>query len=189
MQKNHNLELKFSSFKPEDVTINGCRIQGYSSVFDVIDSHNDIIKRGAFFESINKHNIEKKVKLLWQHNHSEPIGVIEELYEDDKGLFMIASINNLTQRGKEIISLISQNAINGLSIGFKVEDFEYNCDGIRVIKKIDLWEVSVVTFPANEQAQINSLSKSKDNSFSKLEKAVNHTLTIISEINQTLNIK
>jgi HK97 family phage prohead protease len=187
MQKSQNLELKFSSFKPEEVTLNGCRIQGYASVFDVIDSHNDLILKGAFYESINKHTMEKKVKLLWQHNHSEPIGIIEELYEDATGLFMTATINSLTQRGKEIISLIGQNAINGLSIGFKVEDSEYNIDGIRIIKKIDLWEVSVVTFPANEQAQISSLSKVKDNSLSKLEKAVNHTLTIITKINQKFN--
>ncbi|MDF2964987.1 MAG: hypothetical protein K0Q51_375 [Rickettsiaceae bacterium] len=180
-----NFEQKFYALKSSSIGLEGCRIKGYASVFNVIDNHSDLIVKGAFENSIKKHFRDTSIKLLWQHNQAEPIGVIDELYEDEIGLFMTASINNHTQRGREVISLIQQKAINGLSIGFKIEDVDYDKQGIRVIKKVDLWEVSIVTFPANEHAQINSLEKniSKYDCGHRLEQTFNHALNIISKMN------
>src|SRR5690348_17289803 len=111
MTRETKIEIKFADFNNDKIKIEGCQIRGYASVFDVIDNHNDIVKKGAFLDSIEKHYKEKRVKLLWQHNCKEPIGVIEKLYEDDYGLYIVASLNKSTQKGQEVISLIQQQAI------------------------------------------------------------------------------
>lgn len=134
-------------------------ILGYASVFNVVDNQNDIIEKGAF-----KGVLAEKTKLLWQHDHLKPIGTITSIYEDDYGLRMEAQINNNIRYGKEAAELVKQKAIDGLSIGFGIEDYVYNDQGVRVIKKINLMEVSIVTFPANSKAgitEVKSLSGSE----------------------------
>lgn len=123
-------------------------IAGYASVFNVIDQHNDLIKIGSF-----KKIDHKKVKLLWQHKPEEPIGIIEEIYEDKKGLFFKAKLLLDLPIAKSAYNLIKAKAISGVSIGFKPINFHYK-DEIRIIEKIDLWEISLVTFPANMEANI-----------------------------------
>lgn len=127
-------------------------ISGYASVFGVVDSQNDRIIKGAFAE-VNS----LQVKLLWQHDVFKPIGVIMTLHEDDYGLKIEAEINNNTLYGKEASELIKQGAVDGLSVGFKVKDFEYDEHGIRNIKNTELMEISVVTFPANKVAGITTI--------------------------------
>ncbi len=126
-------------------------IDGYASVFNVIDSQNDLIERGAF-ENVSS----EKVKLLWQHDIAKPIGIVKTIYEDSYGLKIEAEINNKILCGMEAIELIKQGAVDGLSIGFCAKEFDYNNQGIRIIKKIDLMEVSIVTFPANRSASITN---------------------------------
>ncbi len=151
--------MKHSSYHGELVikstTKNNISVCGYASVFDVIDSHNDIILRGAFENISQKSNI---IKFLWQHDHKKPIGVITSLKEDDYGLYVECSINHMTQQGKEAISLLEQGALNGLSIGFIPKEANYNQQGQREIKSASLHEISLVTFPANAEAQINRIN-------------------------------
>ena len=127
-------------------------INGYASVFNVIDSQNDSIEKGAF-ENISSDNI----KFLWQHDSAKPIGIIKTIHEDNYGLKFEAEINNKTICGKEASELVKQKAVDGLSIGFYAKDFEYDNQGIRLIKKIDLMEISIVTFPANRSASITDV--------------------------------
>lgn len=184
MPKLDTLEQKFSNSTTANINFEGHRIKGYASIFSVVDSHNDDINKGSFQESIARHKAEGKVKFLWQHNHEEPIGVIEELYEDDIGLAIVGSINKNTQRGREVIALINQGAVSGLSIGFKVEDFFYKENGVRNIKKVNLWEISIVTFPANKQAQINSKSQQLiDDAAREVLLAI---LETVSKLNQSI---
>lgn len=144
-----NLELK---------QVNGCnKIVGYASVFEVADQHNDATARGAFLEAIKKHHTDNHIKLLWQHDITKPIGTIASIREDDYGLLVECLINQDTQQGREATSLIKQGAVSGLSIGFIIKDYHI-CEGMRRITNLDLWEISVVTFPANTQAQINYLT-------------------------------
>ena len=124
-------------------------ITGYASVFGVVDSYCDIINKGAFSNIASK-----EIPLLWQHDTKEPIGVIKYMQEDDRGLHINAEINLLVQKGAEAASLIKQNAITGLSIGFTIKDYEQSYQQ-RIIKQVNLLEVSVVTFPANEEAKIH----------------------------------
>ncbi len=123
-------------------------ISGYASVFNMVDQHSDLIQKGAF-NGLNK----QKVKLLWQHKTEEPIGVIEEIYEDEYGLYFRARLLLELPQAKEAYELLKAKAISGVSIGFKVQNYDYQGD-VRVIKNIDLWEISLVTFPANQKANI-----------------------------------
>lgn len=126
-------------------------ISGYASVFGVVDSYNDVILPGAFNEAR-----ESDVKLLWQHDALKPIGVLTSLYEDQHGLKIEAEINNSTITGFEASQLVKQQALKGLSIGFTIKSSDYNEVGQRVISEVNLMEISIVTFPANSLAEIQS---------------------------------
>lgn len=131
--------------------------EGYGSVFDVVDSYGEVVKEGAFQDSLAEH---KKAgtfpALLWQHNPSEPMGVYTEMFEDSRGLFVKGKLALETQRGREAHALLTAGALNGLSIGFYPKRWEYEEEsGTRFLTEIDLWEVSVVTFPANSDARIS----------------------------------
>lgn len=135
------------------------QVEGYGAVFGNVDTYGDIILRGAFGNTMGK----RKVKMLWQHNPDQPIGVWDEMREDDRGLWMKGRILSEVEKGKEAIALMSAGAIEGLSIGYKTVDAEYT-NGNRVIKEIDLWETSIVTFPANEMAgaSVKSIETERD---------------------------
>lgn len=128
---------------------------GYASIFHIIDNHNDIIMPGAFAKTLLK---KRKVKLLWQHKSDEPIGYITLLKEDAKGLYVEGKILLELRKGREAYSLLKAGAINGLSIGYRV--VKSNLDRVknaRIINEIELFEISVVTFPANENSQITDV--------------------------------
>lgn len=131
-------------------------IEGYATVYIVTDLVNDIISPKAL-----KDIDAKEIKLLWQHDPSKPIGKINKLISDHYGLQIEAEINNETTFGREASSLIKQGAIKGLSIGFNIEESTINSNGVRVIEALKLYEVSVVTFPANNLAQIDSFKSYK----------------------------
>ncbi len=121
-------------------------IAGYARVFNLVDRHNDLIKPGAFKKL-------DQVKLLWQHKAEEPIGIIEEIYEDQHGLYFKAKLLLDLPQAKSAYNLVKAKAISGISIGFKAINYHYKGE-IRVIEKIELWEISLVTFPANVEANI-----------------------------------
>ena len=126
--------------------------QGYASVFNIVDYAGDMILPNAFVG-----NKIDGVKLLWQHNHHHPIGIIDKAYENEKGLYVEGRIFLNLNLGREAYILIQNKVTDHLSIGYEVLDFYYHGD-IRCIIKIKLWEVSVVTFPANEFAEIVALA-------------------------------
>lgn len=131
-------------------------IYGYASVFENPDLDNDIVAKGAF-----KNLDPTKIKFLWQHDHSKPIGKILSATSDSYGLKIEAEINNSSIFGAEASTLIKQKAVEGLSIGFKTKSCDYDDDGYRIIDDIDLFEISIVTFPANNMAQIHDFKTSK----------------------------
>lgn len=135
------------------------QVEGYGAVFGNVDTYGDIILRGAFSGTMGK----RKVKMLWQHDPSQPIGVWDEMREDDRGLWMKGRILPGVAKGKEAIELMSAGAIEGMSIGYRTVDAEYK-EGNRLIKEVDLWETSIVTFPANEMAlaSVKSIETERD---------------------------
>lgn len=134
-------------------------ICGYASVFGVVDDQQDIVLQGAFGQSLLAHLTNRKIALLWQHMSDKPIGVIEQLLEDEYGLYIKARILDDIRYGQEALSLIRSQAVCGLSIGFSPTKYHYRADNVRVLEEVSLWEVSVVTFPANRFASVAQLEK------------------------------
>lgn len=139
-------------------------IEGYGSVFGVKDSYADIIQKGAFQQSIKAHKENKTMPaLLWQHDATQPIGVWTDMSEDDSGLKIKGKLAMDTVKGKEAHALLKMGAINGLSIGFMSKEWAYDRETeIRTLTAVDLWEVSLVTFPANEQARVTNVKSVDD---------------------------
>lgn len=134
-------------------------IEGYASVFGVIDNYDDIIVQGAFSATLQAHKAAGTMPaMLWQHDSSAPIGVWTEMAEDATGLLIKGRLALDTKGGQEAHALIKMNAISGLSIGFMPVQWAYNTStDVRTLTAIDLWEVSLVTFPANQRARITTV--------------------------------
>ncbi len=138
-------------------------IEGYGSVFGVRDNYDDVIAKGAFIQSLKDHKAAGTMPaMLWQHDADKPIGVWTEMVEDEKGLRIKGQLAMETVKGKEAHALLKMGAINGLSIGFMSKQWAYDRETeVRTLTEIDLWEVSLVTFPANEKARVTNV-KSAD---------------------------
>lgn len=140
-------------FKIKAVNEDGL-FSGYGSVFGVVDSYQEVVAAGAFKESLDS----RMPSLLWQHRSGEPIGVYTTVKEDNIGLHVEGKLALKTARGAEAYELLKMGAISGLSIGFVTREDNYDrVTGVRTLKKVDLWEVSLVTFPANDSARVANI--------------------------------
>lgn len=140
-------------FKIKAVNEDGI-FSGYGSVFGVVDSYQEVVAAGAFKESLDS----RMPSLLWQHRSGEPIGVYTTVKEDNIGLHVEGKLALKTARGAEAYELLKMGAISGLSIGFVTREDNYDrVTGVRTLKKVDLWEVSLVTFPANDSARVANI--------------------------------
>ena len=137
-------------------------VEGYGSVFGVRDNYDDVIAKGAFLASLKEHKAAGTMPaMLWQHDSGEPIGVWTDMVEDAKGLKITGKLALETVRGKEAHALLKMGALNGLSIGFMSKQWAYDRETeVRTLTEIDLWEVSLVTFPANEKARVTNVKSS-----------------------------
>ena len=139
---------------------------GYGSIFGNEDQGNDIMQKGAFTKSLMNRPVSK-VKMLYQHKTDEPIGVFTEIYEDSKGLFVKGQLAMGTQRGREAYELLKMGALDGMSIGFRADPekqgYNENKRGVRTLKEVDLMEISLVTFPMNESALIETVKGNAKN--------------------------
>jgi HK97 family phage prohead protease len=132
---------------------------GYGSIFGNKDLGNDVMVQGAFAKSIASKGA-KGVKLLYQHDAKEPIGVFDEIIEDRKGLRVKGRLAMGTQKGREVYELMKMGAIDGLSIGYRVspKGADYDERGKRrMLKEVDLMEISAVTFPMNTRARVQAV--------------------------------
>jgi HK97 family phage prohead protease len=147
------------SVKAEDITDDGL-FTGYGSVANVVDSYNEIVAPGAFKKSLAELKSKKrKVPVLWQHRSSEPLGVYDTLEEDSSGLRVSGRllVDHVAQ-AKEAHALMRVGAVTGLSIGYWVRKSSYDeKTGIRTLQQLDLLEVSLVTFPANDDARVDAV--------------------------------
>ena len=161
--------------------------EGYASTFNNVDHGDDIVIRGAFSNSLAKNS---QVPILWQHQMSEVIGISVQLYEDDKGLFIKGNLpKDDTLVSGRIIPQMKVGSIKEMSIGFFTKNYDRAKDGIRLLKEIDLFEVSLVTKAMNSQALVTGFKSFetlrdieqtlKDNGFSNTE-----AKTLISKIKE-----
>jgi HK97 family phage prohead protease len=153
--RDFDLDIKMTSLSDDGV------FEGYGSVFGGDpDSYGEIVAKGAFLESLAKLKaLGRTVPVLWQHRSSEPIGIYEEIREDEHGLFVRGRLLiKDVARAAEAFALMKAGAVTGLSIGYWVVDATYDAKTeIRLLKKLDLVEVSLVTFPAKDDARVESV--------------------------------
>jgi hypothetical protein len=142
-------------------------IEGYASVFNVIDAEGDIIAPGAFRRTIRSWQAKNRaVPVLWQHDAAMPIGVTKSMTEDENGLRVMAQLVMPVQKAQEAYALAKAGALGGMSIGFTVPRMAEDGQAAamydeerqaRVFREVRLWEYSMVTFPANEAAVITAV--------------------------------
>ncbi|MEH2590284.1 HK97 family phage prohead protease [Bradyrhizobium sp. AZCC 1721] len=142
---------------------------GYASRFNEIDLGNDNIQPGAFAQSL-KTRPASKVKMLLAHDPTTPIGVWTSLVEDERGLKATGQLILDTAKGRETYALLRAGALDGLSIGFKAKKESYDRN-IRLLHQVDLFEISVVTFPMLPSATVSQIKQA--NEFSRLVDAIN----------------
>ncbi|MGZ8369855.1 MAG: HK97 family phage prohead protease [Caulobacteraceae bacterium] len=133
-------------------------IEGYASLFWARDLNDDVASPGAFSASIARTGPEG-VKMLSQHEAATPIGVWDEVYEDERGLFVRGRIIDATPQGRMAAALVRAGALDGLSIGFRTVKARPDDSGrLRVLTEVDLWEVSLVTFPMLPGARLTTIT-------------------------------
>jgi HK97 family phage prohead protease len=133
--------------------------EGYASLFGVPDLGKDVVQPGAFADSLARRGVEG-VRLLFQHDPAAPLGRWLSIAEDSRGLRVRGKLNPAVERAREIHSLLREGAINGLSIGFRVERARHErSTGLRRLEKLDLWEISVVTFPMQPGARVSAVKR------------------------------
>jgi HK97 family phage prohead protease len=130
---------------------------GYASLFGIEDLSHDIVERGAFLASLGKRG-PTGVKMLYQHDPAEPIGKWTHIRETPKGLYVVGQLMTDLARGREVLTMMREGVVDGLSIGFRtVKGRTDTKSGIRRLSEIDLWEISVVTFPMQPDARVTAV--------------------------------
>lgn len=155
MDVDTGLERKFARFGEGLSVSEDAVIAGYASLFGQADQGGDVVAHGAYDASIKALEREGlRVKMLWQHDPGQPIGVWDEVREDARGLWVKGRILDSTQKGREAAALIEAGAIDGLSIGYRTQKAGKNDKGQRLLTELELWEVSLVTFPMLPSARV-----------------------------------
>lgn len=148
-------EVKTIAFECEAVNATGM-FEGYASVFDVEDGGHDVVAPGAFARSLAEKGAAE-IRMLWHHDPAQPIGRWTELVEDSHGLFARGQLVLEVAQAREAYALLCAGALDGLSIGFRtVSSRTDERTGVRQLLDVDLWEISLVTFPMNEDARIRA---------------------------------
>jgi len=151
-------EVKFAPVDLKQVEADGT-FSGYASLFGEVDLGQDLVMPGAFRDSLAARG-PQGVKLLFQHDPNEPIGVWLDLHEDARGLFARGRLMPEVTHAREVLSLMRAGALDGLSIGFRtVQGRTDPATGVRRLDKIDLWEISVVTFPMLPEARVSAVKR------------------------------
>lgn len=136
--------------------------EGYASIFGNVDNGGDRVAPGAFVGSLVKAKQKgRKIKMLWDHRPDQPIGVWEDLAEDEKGLWGKGRLILDVPKAREVHSLLKAGAVDGLSIGFRTLKAEPD-GNVRVLKEVELWEVSIVTFPMNDRTKVTAVKSEID---------------------------
>ena len=149
------LETKFMDPGGPLTVTDGTEISGYASLFGAVDQGGDVVGEGAYAASLAKLKAKgQKVKMLWQHDPNQPIGVWDEVREDGRGLWVKGRILTDVAQGREAAALVQAGAVDGLSIGYRTLRATKNDRGGRLLSELELWEVSLVTFPMLPEARV-----------------------------------
>ena len=148
-------ERKFHRPEAGLTVTDGAVVEGYASLFGRRDQGGDVVQTGAYRHSLAALAAAgRRVKMLWQHDPAQPIGVWDEVREDAAGLYVRGRILTEVARGREAAALLAAGAIDGLSIGYRTVKAANDGKGRRLLAELDLWEVSLVTFPMLAEARV-----------------------------------
>lgn len=151
------LETKFQSFGHDLRLTDGAEISGYASLFEKPDNCGDVVQKGAYKASLAElAQSGRAAKMLWQHDATKPIGVWEKVHEDERGLFVCGRLLTEVQAGREALALLKAGAIDGLSIGYRTVRSDKPGGLGRRLFEVELWEVSLVTFPMLTEARVHA---------------------------------
>ena len=150
------LETKLHPLAPTvTATADHVTVAGHASLWGALDQGGDIVERGAYAASLARLKAEGgTVKMLWQHDPAQPIGIWDEVREDERGLYVRGRILADVDKGREAAALVRAGAIDGLSIGYRTVRATKDAQGRRRLHELELWEVSLVTFPMLRDARL-----------------------------------
>jgi HK97 family phage prohead protease len=144
---NFSLELK---------ALSDGQFEGHGSIFGNVDLGGDIVVPGAFKRSLAQHRKDGSApQMFWMHDPSRVAGKWDEVREDTKGLYVKGTLAP-TPLGDEMRALLKMNAVRGLSIGYRTRESDWDDEGNRLLKEVDLWEISLVSLAMNPLAQVTS---------------------------------
>lgn len=136
-------------------------VEGYASLFGEIDQARDMVMPGAFAQTLKQRGL-RKIPMLFQHDPAEPVGVWLDLHEDFRGLWARGRLIPEVARGRELLALVKEGAIDGLSIGYRTVRGQIDPKTrIRKLYQVDLWEISIVTFPLLAGARVRAVKQSR----------------------------
>ena len=151
------LERKFCRTPAPVAVTDDLEIEGYASFFGMKDTGGDVVEKGAYTASLEAlKKAGQSVKMLWQHRPEEPIGTWDEVRETEKGLYVKGRLLPDVARAREAAALLRAGAIDGLSIGYRTVKATKNSKGQRLLSELELWEVSLVTFPMLPEARVGA---------------------------------
>ncbi len=151
------LETKFCGPEAAPVLLDALVVEGYASVFGRADRGGDVVEKGAYAASLKAiADAGGRVKMLWQHDPAQPIGVWDEVYEDNRGLYVKGRLLADVALAREAAALLEAGAIDGLSIGYRTLKATKDDMGRRRLSELELWEVSLVTFPMLPDARVGA---------------------------------
>jgi uncharacterized protein len=156
------LEYKFVKFSPTELGAAG-EFRGYASKFGNEDLGGDIVAKGAFTKSLEASGV-RGVKMLYEHDHLQPVGFWSDLAEDNSGLLCAGKlmVEDLA-KAREVHALMKNGVLDGLSIGYRVKKASHDrAKQVRILEEIELKEISAVLFPMNEEAVISSVKSGSD---------------------------
>jgi hypothetical protein len=143
---------------------------GYASLFNRPDRQGDVVRPGAFADSLKKRGAGG-IRMLFQHDPAEPVGAWLDIAENATGLMVRGRLNLDVQRGRELSALLDQRGLDGLSIGFRtVSASRDRLTGLRHLHRLDLWEISLVTFPMLDGARVSRTRTAAEAQFAALFK-------------------
>ncbi|SHI84448.1 hypothetical protein SAMN05444000_103199 [Shimia gijangensis] len=159
----NGLEHKFARFGDGLEVQDGTQIEGYASLFGRSDQGGDVVQKGAYAASLKALMASgRAVKMLWQHDPAQPIGIWDEVREDARGLWVKGRLLTDVDKGREAATLIAAGAIDGLSIGYRTVKATKDNKGQRLLQELELWEVSLVTFPMLPSARVSAKGETPD---------------------------
>lgn len=151
-----------SVFRPRTTIAPDGTIEGYASLFGEIDASRDMVLPGAFAQTLKRRGL-RRIPMLFQHDPAEPVGIWLELREDHRGLYARGRLIPEVMRARELLALLKAGAADGLSIGFRTVRARIDPKTrVRKLAEVDLWEISLVTFPLLAGARVHSV---KENGF------------------------